>query len=1056
MTNAPTLVTAVFDLGSEPLARRRISDLLSLDAPMAVYTDKGHAGLVRELRGDRPTRTHLIDPAELTRAELYRPLMRSGAADRVAIELTKPLWLLQQAQQNPFSSSHLYWTDAALGLSTASSLSHGNPFPRLARRHGRFLLLCRPRSAEKEANSLDAGELSRRAGVDRTRWVASGELFGGATASVLEVGARYSQHVDGALADGCLGDVTSLLTLQSYTDAEHFDLHFLGRDGKLEPFFTRLAEGWPGDVGGARALLPDLVETWFLSFHAPRQLQRLLESIETTEPDLLRTARRVLINNSVDPSYFAAYDALCERYGLEQVREGNRGFNGARMRAAELFSRGGRHAMFWLEDDMLLVAEDDPVQQCESGLPRHVHGLASASAAVLQREFADYVKLSFTEKHRAHDNQVAWAFLDENARKHYFPDALEPPPQRVSAIQRAGHVSYAVAEANYSNWPQLMTRRGTQKIFFEERREPCLEPYWAARSFEMLRQGCLRATVLLASPIENRRVQDYPSAERVVYQRVEDKPLVAPPVEAPPARSQRDWPLQPGHIFVAIAAYRDSETPHTLRDLFTRASHPERVFAGVFSQVVPGTDDDCLPGFIAHGAPEGHVRELRAHAADSLGACWARNRVFELLQGEEFVLQIDSHSRFETGWDETLVEMVRNCATPRALLTTYPPSYTLPDTRSTGSSSVIAANYFDNMGILVARARLFDPLRPPRAPVPSAFLSAGFLFGPAAAFREVPYDPHLYFHGEEPSLAVRFWTHGWDLFAPHRTVLYHDYSADRGRPRNWEDRRDWVALNMRSVARLRHLFGIEQSRDPKALREIDRYGLGEARTLQEYEEYADLRFATSRIGPRAADARFPEPAPESSLRMLRAARARYLAGLTGERDLPEQETRSGEDSTMLATLHLRGALGKWLRENETRSLIDAGCGDFHWMRAVDLGGLDRYAGYDIVPELIARNQQLYGGRRGHYFTVGDIARTPLPACDAILCRRVLEEMPEEEALRALEGFRNSGARYLLATLRAGTPRGRDLLSAPYNLPQPLTVLRDGRDTVLAIWALARR
>ena len=40
-------------------------------------------------------------------------------------------------------------------------------------------------------------------------------------------------------------------------------------------------------------------------------------------------------------------------------------------------------------------------------------------------------------------------------------------------------------------------------------------------------------------------------------------------------------------IFVSIANYRDNETPHTVRDLYAKASYPERVFAGVLSQVVP-------------------------------------------------------------------------------------------------------------------------------------------------------------------------------------------------------------------------------------------------------------------------------------------------------------------------------------------------------------------------------------------------------------------------------------------------------------------------------------
>jgi hypothetical protein len=124
------------------------------------------------------------------------------------------------------------------------------------------------------------------------------------------------------------------------------------------------------------------------------------------------------------------------------------------------------------------------------------------------------------------------------------------------------------------------------------------------------------------------------------------------------------------------------------------------------------------------------------------------------------------------------------------------------------------------------------------------------------------------------------------------------------------------------------------------------------------------------------------------------------------------------------------------------------------MQAVDLKGVELYFGYDIVPELIARNQELYGARRGHLFATADIARAQLAPCDAILCRRVLDEMPRPEALRALANFRSSGARYLLATTRtASGNEGLDLRAAPFNLPPPVALLPDGDGLALGVWGL---
>ena len=1079
----PTLVTAVFALGKERLAppfhadagddRRHLPAVLSMDCPMVVYTDAAHEALVLQLRGARPTRIHVVDPAVLAGQRLYEPVHRirqepawlaqadwlPGSPQAVLggytpVLLTKPLWLYQQARANPFGSSHLYWIDSDLGRTVPSALLRAESLRRLARRHRHFLLLCRPHEPLREVHGFDAAALAQLSGVERTRWVASGAFLGGPAGVISEVAALYSHHLEHSLSSGLMGTDESLLTLLSYAHPHSFDLQFVGRDGVTEPFFSQLAQGWPGDAPAARKLLAELAETWFVSYNTPQQFDRLLQSIERAEPALLRTARRVLLNNSTDASTFADYDAVCHRWGVEQLREGNRGMNGARLHAAELFARGGRHAMFWFEDDMLLVAADDRWQACENGLPRHVHEVASAALAMLQREFADYVKLSFTEVRGAHHTQRAWDYLTAEGREHYFPGVDEAPPQAVAAIQCLGHVPYAVGEACYSNWPHVVSRRGSRRLFLDEQREPSDERSWAARSFALLRAGELRAAVLLASPVHHDRTQQYASAERIEYQRLNGVAQELPePVIAHRAgpSSPGGWPELPGAIFVSIANYRDSETPHTVRDLFANAKRPDRVFAGVLSQVVPGEDDDCLPS----GAPQGHLRELRVHASESLGACWARSRILrELLQGEEFVLQVDSHSRFQPGWDERLVSMLRECPSERALLTTYPPGYRPPDERSEPVATVLAADVFNDLGVLLVNARVLHGDQAPSRPVPAALLSANFLFGPARAFREVPYDPWLYFHGEEISLAVRFWTHGWDLYAPHESVVFHDYTTDRRRPRNWDDRRDWVALNMRSFARIRHLLGIEESRNPAVLRELDRHGLGTERTLAEYEEFADIRFADHWIGTRAADGRFAQPPTAESLAMLRAARASYLQRLRGPGNTftPVRETRSGDESTLEATAALRPALQTWLGQAGIRSIADAGCGDFHWMGTLELDAIGLYVGFDIVPELIARNQQLYGLRRGHFFSAADIAESPLPACDAVLCRQVLHHMPRSQALRALDNVRASGARYLLATI---DPAGR----APWvdggavQWPAPSAVLPDVCGGGLGVWAL---
>ncbi len=296
------------------------------------------------------------------------------------------------------------------------------------------------------------------------------------------------------------------------------------------------------------------------------------------------------------------------------------------------------------------------------------------------------------------------------------------------------------------------------------------------------------------------------------------------------------------NIFVSIANYRDTETTPTIEDLFAQASHPQRISVGVLSQLMPGTDDDCK----APTHPQ--VRQLFVLASQSLGACWARHRILtELRRDEAWVLQIDSHSRFEPGWDERFIRMHQDCPSPRSVLSTHPVPYTPPRELAAKVIPVTKPKEFNDQGVLMINTRSLSYANRPAAPVPSPFVGAGCLFAPARVFDEVPYDPLLYFHGEEATLSARLWTHGWDLYAPNDVLLYHDYTHDRGRPKHWRDNRDWTQLNARSFARARYLLAAEPCADPVALEQIERYGLGSARSLQAFEQHCGVDFVARKI-----------------------------------------------------------------------------------------------------------------------------------------------------------------------------------------------------------------
>src|SRR4051812_25476636 len=123
------------------------------------------------------------------------------------------------------------------------------------------------------------------------------------------------------------------------------------------------------------------------------------------------------------------------------------------------------------------------------------------------------------------------------------------------------------------------------------------------------------------------------------------------------------------------------------------------------------------------------------------------------------------------------------------------------------------------------------------------------------------------------------------------------------------------------------------------------------------------------------------------------------------------ESVSGEGSNLERTKVTRAQLPGLLTRHGVRSILDAPCGDFFWMKALDLGDIN-YIGVDIVPEIITRDVELYAGPR-RQFLLCDLVDGALPAADLILCRDCLVHLPYAETWKALENMKRSGATWLL-------------------------------------------
>lgn len=287
-------------------------------------------------------------------------------------------------------------------------------------------------------------------------------------------------------------------------------------------------------------------------------------------------------------------------------------------------------------------------------------------------------------------------------------------------------------------------------------------------------------------------------------------------------------------IFVHIASYCDPELLPTIEDCFDKADRPAELRFGICWQHTE--DDTCLDPFWNHH----QFRIDRVRAEDSRGCCWARARSQALYRGEDYVLQLDGHHRFEQGWDTTLIAMMAQTGSPKPIITAYGGSYDAAKGKHDCKPWKMKAKPFGKDGaLLCVPVTIPDE---PSAPIPARFLSGHFLFTLGQWCREVPYDPDLYFHGEEPSLSARSYTHGYDLFHPHKIVIWHQYGRE-GRPKHWDDHKALkVQLDAISKARVRALFRMEDSPI-----DFGPFGFGTVRTLADYERYAGIDFRNRRL-----------------------------------------------------------------------------------------------------------------------------------------------------------------------------------------------------------------
>ncbi len=183
-----------------------------------------------------------------------------------------------------------------------------------------------------------------------------------------------------------------------------------------------------------------------------------------------------------------------------------------------------------------------------------------------------------------------------------------------------------------------------------------------------------------------------------------------------------------------------------------------------------------------------------------------------------------------------------------------------------------------------------------------------------------------------------------------------------------------------------------------------------------------------------------------------------------------KDSVSGTGSDVFQTRIIMKELPVMFSDFSISTILDIPCGDFHWMKNVDLSGIN-YTGADIVNDLIKKNTEQYG-RDGVRFQKLNLIKDKLPKVDLVFCRDCLVHFCFEDIFHALDNLCNSQSEYFLTTTFTGTTENHDIATGqwrvlnleipPFILPKPLKIINEGCtesdgtyiDKALGLWRIA--
>jgi hypothetical protein len=552
-----TLVTGLWDLGRNGLTEgwsrsyenhylKKFEELLKIENNLIIFGDSDLEKFVWERRDQSNTQFITKDLNWFKNNEFYDKIQNIrtnpdwynqvgwlSESTQAKLEMYNPLimckmFLLHDAKiMDKFDSEHLFWIDAGLTNTVHSGyFTHDKIMDKLPEYINKFTFITFPYETTTEIHGFTFDNICEFAGA-KVNKVARGGFFGGPKDTISEANNLYYQLLSTTLSSGYMGTEESIFSIMLYKYPMVFEYSEIEGNGLISYFFEQLKNN---TVKLKCELSNDVVEKpkdinkvglYVIGFNSPKQFETLIQSMLQYDRNFIDKPVKYLLDNSTDLSTTERYLELCNEYGFEHIKKENLGICGGRQFIAEHFSKSDLEFMFFFEDDMFFNSKKDDT--CRNGFNRYVGSLFTKSLTIIRNEKLDFLKLNFSEFYGDNSTQWSWYNVPQSVRELNWPNnkklpvqGLDPnaPRTKFDVIKSYDGVPYSMGEVYYSNWPQIVSKEGNEKMFLETTWGHPYEQTWMSYMFQETVKGKIKSGILLLTPTEHDRFDFYDGSLR--------------------------------------------------------------------------------------------------------------------------------------------------------------------------------------------------------------------------------------------------------------------------------------------------------------------------------------------------------------------------------------------------------------------------------------------------------------------------------------------------------------------------------------------------------------